>query len=385
MNKVKLWIRQIIKNKGYYIFLTAEVVIVLLILVSMIGKLQAMYATNEIGNAVVDKNVYAFSEYDYYRENTTEVDKCLDKYHVINLPTCFLGMTLNGEEISMLGYSEKLFDVYSPKLEDGEWIDSTKEYEYIPVIVSGDKYQVGECFETKDPQLTFQVVGIISPEEYVLLTGVGGTTGYASLSEVFYKISSDFIVPCDCEHLKCVWKEQIDARAEWSGRLILLPDELANREEEIVKEINQYGYITNVKKMSENYNASNREFCIVNGIVLFVFSMITLAGVGGINNMVEIKNEKRMTIYYMYGFTKRKCMLYTYLSAIIPLILGEFIFIFWYYHGLDETYTVDLLEINIFTFVAAAVYLVILFHITIIPEMIRLGKKDLFALYKQKV
>ena len=385
MNRIRLWIQQIVKNKGYYIFLTAEVVIVLLILVSMIGKLQAMYATKELGNAVVDKNVYAFSEYGYYEDDTTEVEKCFDKYNVINLSTCFLWMTLNGEGISMIAYSEELFDVYSPELEEGDWIQSTKEYEYIPVIAAGDKYQVGECFQTEDPQLTFQVVGIISPEEYVLLTQVGGTTGYANLSEVFYKMTFDFIVPCYCEHLNCVRKEQVDSRGEWWSRLLLLPEELADREEEIVEEINQYGYITNVKKMSENYNASNREFCIVNGIVLFVFSVITLAGVGGINNMVELKNEKRMTIYYMYGFTKRKCMLYTYLSTIIPLVLGECIFIFLYYHGLDETYTIELLEINIYTFVAAAIYLIILFHITIIPEMIRLGKKDLFALYKQKV
>lgn len=385
MNRIRLWIQQIKKNKGYYSFLTAEVLIILLILVSMIGKFQAMYATKELGNAVVDKNVYAFSEYDYYEDDTTEVEKCFDKYNITSLRTCSLTMNPMGKRIYMLGYSEKIFDIYSPKMEDGEWIQSTKEYDYIPVIAVGNKYQVGECFQTENPQLTFQVVGIISSGEYVLLTQVGGTTGYANLSEVFYKMSSGFIVPCDCEHLKCVQKEQVDSRTEWRSRLLLLPEGLADKEEEIVKEINQYGYITNVKKMSENYNASNREFCIVNGIVLFVFSIITLAGVGGINNMVELKNEERMTIYYMYGFTKRQCMLFTYLSTIIPLVLGECIFIFLYYHGLDETYTVDLLEINIYTFVAAAVYLIVLFHITIIPEMIRLGKKDLFALYKQKV
>lgn len=383
MNKFRLWLRQTNKNRSYYIFLTIEVVVISMELLFMIGKLQAVSATKELGNAIVSKNVYTFTEYHYYRDDKSAVDQYLDNYNITSLRTYGLTMKLNGKYISMLGYSEELFDVYSLKVKEGEWIQTDKKYAYIPVIAVGNKYQVGDCFETEEPSYEFQVVGTISPEQYVLIIQGGGTTGYATLEETFFKPSVDFIVPCDGNRLNSVQKDQVDSRTEFSARLLLFPDDAA--EETFVSELSQYGYLTNAQKMSENFTASNKEFYIVNSIVILIFSIIVLAGVGGINNMMELKNEKRMAIYYMYGFSKLECMVYTYLCMILPLVFGEILFTFIYFYGLKDNYDSMLLNINGLTFLLEILYVFVLFHITMIPELLRLRKKDLFGLYRQKV
>ena len=97
-----------------------------------------------------------------------------------------------------------------------------------------------------------------------------------------------------------------------------------------IKMLSDYGAITSVEQMQENYNKSNREFLFTNGIVGIVFLFLTMTGIGGINYIQSKNNDKFYTILFMLGMNKNKRMLIETLntfsvigiSAITMLIFG---------------------------------------------------------------
>ncbi|MFQ6932102.1 MAG: hypothetical protein ACLRR3_14095 [Eubacterium sp.] len=97
-----------------------------------------------------------------------------------------------------------------------------------------------------------------------------------------------------------------------------------------IKMLSDYGAITSVEQMQENYNKSNREFLFTNGIVGIVFLFLTMTGIGGINYIQSKNNDKFYTILFMLGMNKNKRMLIGTLntfsvigiSAITMLIFG---------------------------------------------------------------
>lgn len=383
MKVVRVWINLMKRNILYCLLLVLEVVIVSFILLSMVGKMQAVADTRHIDGIFDKTNSYYFTPYSYYESSSKEINTMLQKTGAKEALVTDVYMNINGEERAGLGYNEEAFDFLNIAPSSGEWIDSRKKYGNIPIICVGDTYNVGDVLHSgTNRKIKFLVVGKISKSQYIMWYKKSASSGKATLSNMLEKAAVDFLVPYECANLKCVTRQDVMEANECGSRLLLFDKMISTK---MQNKICEYGDLTGIEEMCTNYKAENEEYFIVNGIALIIFSLIMFAGIGGINSMMEIRNEKRLTIYYILGCSKRKCMMLELFRAISPMIIGFSLFVVLYTVKGFLFFIDEHITINISTFLFIFIYVLLIYSMTCIPFSIRLGRKNLLDLYKQKV
>lgn len=143
--------------------------------------------------------------------------------------------------------------------------------------------------------------------------------------------------------------------------------------------------MTSVATMMENYATELKLFFTTNCIVLAVFTLLTIAGIGGINSMINIKNENRYIVYFLYGMTMKQCARIEALRS-GSLIVTSYLFLVvgFYLSPIHTWFPINKYKITGGTFLIILIYLSLIYMGTSIPFVAKLGKKEGMKNYKQR-
>ena len=382
MKTLKLSFDLMIKSLKYYTIHIFEIIIVSFILLSLAGKVQSVLQIRSIKNLFAEENSCFFTPYSYFDTDSSEIQSVLEKNDIKQAKIFSLHLNLDNTETFAYGYSEEIIRRLNIVPEQGAWFDIDNSYQAIPVIAIGEQYKIGDILDCKGEQtVSLQIIAVLNRNQFIMYFERSASTGHSSISYLFGKPHAEFIIPYNCENIPSLKKEHVLNAFTQNSQILILPDNIKN---EVSDKIGQYGDITDFSDMKKNFIAENRNYFFVNGIVLIIFSMVTLAGIGGINSMMEIKNERRLTVCYILGMTKKKCMIIEGICFGIIISAGYILFLLLYFFIGYKFFLAENLVINKCTFVLILGYIILIYVITSVPFIIRIKSKELMSLYKQK-
>lgn len=379
------------KNIGSLSILTLQTVITILLLIGLIGKLQMISAAKNVTDAFQNQNAIYFTEYACYRENLPDLTQLFAKKAdtasaKIGEITDLLLKTEKGETIVAYGYNDVMINEASVPLKEGIWFDQAHTSGLIPVIAVGRQYPVGLELSFLHPirhtTVKAVVIGIIDEDTYLPTFNRSGTSDIATLSFFVSTPQFPLIVPYQCANIPSFQKEiTADTSAE-RGRIIITGGQPAlDAAQSLLK---PYGSTVGIDQMALQYHQEIRDHMTTNGIVLLIFSILSIAGIGGVNGMQYLLNERRFVIYYMLGFTQKKCVLTEALRSFI-LILSSFlitVFLYWC-TPVRSLYDSDGFYINAVTFLLIFLFLMILYACSSVAFCLKLGRTDLIQNYQK--
>lgn len=391
MKHIKITFEIIWKNKYTLLLLLLQMLLTTIIFVSLVGKLQYLVSSRASANAFNEYNAYYFNNYLYYDPEVLDLEQILQEQ--INAEwsigeTAILHLqTSDGKMVMAYGYNEPIITLSNIEMHSGTWFAEGEDYGGVPVIAIGDTYKTGDTIEFWNPEqerkTSVKVIGTISPQTYVTAFSSGASQDFAKLYQLIEPAQGDFIVPFECKNIPSVTNADTWMVQRLFGKIIVTEDKMP--QDEIYRVLKPYGTVSNIGIMQENYKHELREYFISNGVVLFVFTLLALAGIGGINSMLNLVNERRYTIYFMHGMTKRNCALVEAMRSGTLILLSYLLFFVLYaITPVGEIFSVQSYTINGLTFLAVLLYMILIYSITAVPFVIKLGKKDLIHLYKQK-
>ncbi|WP_448902398.1 hypothetical protein [Eubacterium sp.] len=366
------------KDVKYFLLIIFEVVVVSIIFMSLIGKIQVIKLNSNFEEELNINDGYYFTRYGYFDQDNEEIQDIFAQNKIKQLKIYDVYLQCNNQNIYACGYTEELLNNYKCKVKKGKWFEN-KKYDYVPAIGIDGIYKVGDEIYCENKKIV--IIGLVDKNQFVINFGKSASSGKASVSNLLQKMQTGIIVPYECTNMSCLTNKDVtDSVAQMSE--IILPDEQLTGNQKNV--INQYGDLTKLNDMVSNYKCENRDFFVTNIIIFVVFILITLAGIGGINCMLEIKNERRITIYYMYGLTKVQCIMIQELRTIMTMIIGYISFILTYFICIKKIFVNEYLLVNAYTFTAIAILIVVIFAFAEVPYIINMAKRDMIEIYTQK-
>ena len=366
------------RDVKYFLLIVFEVIVVSIIFMSLIGKMQVIKLNSNFEDELNVNDGYYFTRYDYFDQDSEKIQEIFVENRIKQLKIYDVYLQCGNQNIYAYGYTEELLNNYKCKVKKGKWFE-TKKYEYIPAIGIEGLYKLGDEFYCENKKIV--IIGIVDKNQFVMNFGRSASSGRASVSNLLQKMQVGIIVPYECTNMSCLEnKDVVDSVEQMSE--IILPDERLTKEQKNI--INEYGDLTKLNKMVDNYKCENRDFFVTHIIIFIIFILITLAGTGGINCMLEIKNEKRITIYYMYGLTKVQCMLIQELRTVMTMIIGYIGFVFTYFIWIKKIFANEYILVNAQTFIAIAILIEVIFACAEVPYLINMANKNMIEIYTQK-
>jgi hypothetical protein len=389
MKILRMTFKIVIINIKSILLLVIQMIVTSLILLALIGKIQYIMQEKDGLSIFNEDNAFYFTPFSYYDMNTFDMDSIIRK----NISTSYeegkisqlLLKNENGTNIVAWGYNDQIIHKSNIKMKFGKWFSKHNNTDYIPVVGIGDTYKTGtvinlECNSNKIQKAL--VIGTISRNTYIPTFNSYSSKGDASLTEIISLPYLELIIPFECSQVPSIQKNDIWDSQVQSSSILIFPSKV--NKETVNESLGCYGAISNINEMTNNYHNEIKEFFITNGIALLIFSLLTLAGIGGVNSMINIKNERRYIIYYLCGFTSKGCAIVEGIRTSFMIALAYVILIILYYFtplkSLYETNEV----INLVTFLLTFIYLILVFCLSSLPFIINLGKKNLILKYKQK-
>lgn len=328
MNTLRIAYRLTKKRKWSLSLLTVEIIICSIVILSTLGKIFYYFETKDLAYSFDGKNIYYFSPYTYYDDFSAE--ELLSQKGFKNVEVCEMHElkieSKSDSAIAVIGYDDIIMKKLKLNIIEGQNISSYTG-DNIPVIAMGNRFRVGDTIVLSDKQIC-EVVGKISEDSSVVRFNASASSGKSSIEEILATVRGcDLIMPYgpNCSYYNN--SEIVKMDFPQDSQMIYCN---GKKYQSAIKMLSDYGAITSVEQMQENYNKSNREFLFTNGIVGIVFLFLTMTGIGGINYIQSKNNDKFYTILFMLGMNKNKRMLIETLntfsvigiSAITMLIFG---------------------------------------------------------------
>lgn len=392
MNRVFiLTVRMINKDRWSYVLLVFELVLTSIIFLPFIGKLQAEMATKDIVNVFNDCNACYFNPYEFFDVEKNDIKKMIQEEGCSNLELGEISdislKTGDGERLIAYGYNDTIIDFVTLSLSQGSWFGKHEKGEYIPIISINSKLKMNEVIEFTNVDNTSKVkgkvIGVMNREEYVMTFNSGGSNDFARLSNFISAPEADIIVPYQCKNYISFSKKNIEEFRCQTGKILITKEKKSL--DKIIKICHQYGSVSKISKMKENYQRDQRDFYITNGVVLAVFSLLSLAGIGGFNGIQSILHERLFTIYYMLGLSKKRCMMMEGLRTFLLLVVSfGSVLILFYLLKFNQVFNADEYRINGITFGIVFLYLCLICLISSVGYVEKLARKNLIQVYKQK-
>lgn len=389
MNILQLSIRLIWKRKYTYLLLMFQMIVSTIIFVSLVGKMQNIVDSRNVANIFNSENSLYFTPYTYYDTNEFDINEVLKKDCNYRIGKVFnLNFkTEHSESVFAYGYNDTIIDYTNIELVKGEWFNKDKQYKYIPIISVGQKYPVGHIISLQTLQnnksFNCQVIGTIKENEYITTFMSGGSKGNASLENIVSNANADFIVPFNCNQYLSFGENDMEFYNNNYGNIIIYEksDEL-----KICSKLSQFGEVSKIEEMIENFRNDNRDYFLSNGIVLIIFTMLCIAGIGGINSMLNIENKRRFSLYFMCGMTSKMCGLVEGLRSGVVVITSYIISIcIFKYTNCVNLFPPNLYSINSETFFYIMIYMAIIYAITSVAFIMKYKKQNLIEIYRENI
>lgn len=385
MRTIILAFKLIKKRKNSIVFMTLELVVSAIVLIALIGQLTVDAHIQDITKIIQNSNCVFFTPYDYYTPDFFVQNfmnkKWKNKVSVESIHD-LVCKKQNGGEIQALGYGDKLLEGMNIPMESGKWF-SPEEMgtEYIPVVSVGKQWKVGDNIEFRDGTKG-KVIGRVKLEQAMLNLSQGSSDGGESFSQfVGYYKKSLIIIPYKSKNYMNPSKEIFQMDVKEDSNLIYFQENINKKE--LKKELRKYGNVSFVPEMKNNYEEEKMQTMIVDGVEVFVFSILTAVGILGINGIESIKNERTYTILYMLGLDAKRCMIVEGINTCIVflislgIIYGGYDYIIAY--ALGDGVNIQRVPVILLTFM----YLFIIYVCTANGSIRKAGRCNIIDLYKR--
>lgn len=365
------------QRKVSLILLMGEIIISSLLLVGILGELVYLWKSADIANTFKNTNSYYFTPFTYYSPDF-EMHECLhnaqkDAVKIGEVRDLFLKLK-SGEYVTVLAYNPLILSNMNIEMESGMWITSEdKGASPIHLVAIGNRYQIGD-------EITFSngvqgyVIGTIREDSYLIRMMNSASSGKASLNSFVSQATDiDFIIG---------YNDQFEENAILNNsRVIEIAD--STMEKEIIDKLKKYGNISSIYEMEQNFKQNNREYFIVNGILLFVFSFLTIVGIFGTNGIWYIKNQKNYTIYYMLGLSNQKCRILEAINTFLVIGLSYSVFLVLYEMFFKKYLLLQASEWKLWILISLFFYYIAIYGLTSVVFIKKAGKNDIMDLYKR--
>ena len=371
-----------------------QIIVTLYILTGFTGQIQYLYKASGITGAFSDCEALYFFPYSNNDPKDTVVNvlKENDINDVSVGEALDIDININGRTELVTAYNSVTLEYAAIELKTGKWITEYKNTDAIPVVSADPEYCTGDRFKITDKSGVEHdafVCGQISNDSYILSFTQSGSPSVSELSFFVSHPDRPFIVPYCCDDI-CSVTDEFDMFPVDNGPLssgygkLVLPGSIADKEQ-ISSLIKMYGTVTDIRVMAENYDKFNRNDLMITGIILFMFSVLTITGIGGVNGLQSRINKRYYVIWYMTGLKTGECALIEFCRVAV-LAVSSFIcyFVIYYFTPLKEVMDMDGIVINAFTFLISFVFILLLFCITSLGYVIKLGRGNIMLNYKNQ-
>lgn len=379
------------KNIGSLALLTLQAVITILILIGLVGKVQMVSSARNVTDTFQNQNGFYFTEFACYHDTLPDLTQLLAQKAETSSArvgeiTDLLLQNERGEPVAAYGYNDTMIETAKIPLTEGVWFPQAQLTDQIPALAVEGQYQVGDALTFLHPKthaaIKAVVIGTIAGDAYIPTFNRSGTADVVTLSFFVSTPQFPLIVPYHCAGIPSFQEEMAtDASAE-RGRIIMADHQAAATAAQ--EKLKSYGSSVSIEQMALQYRQEIRDHMLTNGIVLLVFSVLSMVGIGGMNGTQYLFNEKRFIIYYMLGLTQKKCMLIEALRSFALILSSFFItFLLYWITPVRDLYSPESFQINAFTFLLIFLFLLIIYACTSIAFFLKLGRKDLIQNYRQ--
>ena len=375
------------------IVLMIQIAVTILIFLGFIGKLQYISSKSGIAETFNSSKALYYTPFSFTSQDIS-AEKIIKDNSLNDLEIgCVNHMVIKSNDnlYLCLGYNDAIIERCNLKLSSGKWFNEYDNTGTIPIISLNNSFSLNDTITLEDnneKKYEAVVIGSISPDDYVIEFNHSGSKNVVSIEFFAQKSQAAFIVPYNSKKLPTVTddfdhKHLIDDSPGFVGELLFCKEKSDNVT--IEKAFSEYGEITDIDQMIENYKRDVKFDFISNGIILFVFTLLTAAGIGGINGMQSRLDRRNYIIYYMLGANKKECAAIEFLRMFSIATTGFFIAIFLYnISSIRNLLYSSEIMINISTFCLSFIYIIFIFCIVSMKYVIDLGKGSLIDHYKNQ-
>lgn len=238
--------------------------------------------------------------------------------------------------LSVKSYDDSLIDLYTPKLQNGKWLNSiSSDYEYsrIPAVIYQNNYSfnvgdtfegVAKTYENKDFNVCFEVIGIIDSDTMIFGNSNEPLNNHLSFYEtpasIFdYEIESDESVIMAIVPNRIITDSNIVAFYDASNAIVTYDDGISNKDVMLnTSELNmRYGgfseNIWTIREKSLNYVKS--QLLMLLPIVICISILAIISGIC-VSAIITKRNLKKYVIFYICGINWNRCMLICFFNSI---------------------------------------------------------------------
>lgn len=377
--------RDMWKHKGAYVLLTLELLLVAILFLSFFSRLQGVYASSDVRNAFNTEHMYYYTQYLYINQDLKDIisSDLREKIEIAEIPTIVISDS-NKEEYIGYGYSDRIIDACQYKMSEGIWFH---EYQgnNIPVISLDPNIKVGEIIQLKEkPNLYhLEVIGYMDSSSYILNFHGGASNNQASLNSFVSHPNSQLLVPYNSQRFLSVKKDVIKLKDSGLQRMVFIEDEMDA--EKFLNQCHDYGSVSSVSKMKENYEMDIKNDFIVNGIVLIVFTILSITGLIGFNGIQNAIHERDYLIYYFLGGDNHQFVIIEMLKNFFVLAASFLLFLILYKKmDIFEYSSSELGVIDLKTIIVTFCFLAMICVGTSLWYIRKLLKKQWIRAYKLK-
>lgn len=369
-----------------------QTTITILLLILIIGRIQFVQATLNISSTFSGENAFYFMPYQYINASF-DLREMLNKSAFSSYKLGEIGNLCFSDEsdniVTAYGYNDIIIDSCHISLNSGLWFNELpSDFPAVPAIAIGDSYSIGDTLTLKTyadqtPYLV-KIIGTISTNSHVISFDESASKGASSTECFITPPQYSLILPYDSSHFNSIQKTvnpNYRFLEQSLANIIIFEEGYKNND--ISTFLSLYGHTTYIMDMLSNYNASLSEELLTYGIVCFVFTILTIVGIGGNNGIQNMLNEHEFVVYFMLGATQKRCVqieaIRGSLLILFSLILSLLIYILF-----PAIYPVDSFFITPLTFLFVIIYLLCIYFITSGIFLFRLGRKNIIFAYKQR-
>lgn len=322
---IKLFVltgKEIWRKKYVYFLMSLELVLIAILFLLFSGKLEGAVKSYKICNAFEGKNAYYFGKYVFFEK---DVENIASGVKIEKVPKFYYDLENAGECIAY-GYDDYMMKICHYPMSEGIWFD---QYEgtNIPVISLDKTIKCGEIISLSNGQ-KLEVIGYLDQDSYIINFHGMSSDGQGTLDQIVSHPDAQLIVPYQSSKFTEISKGNIEENFD-TGNFILLIDNPA-KEKKIVKKFKEYGRISSISVMEQNYKKDLRAEFIINGILLTVFFIVCVVGLIGYNEVRLEENRRRMKIYRLNGAKKMYFMISECMINIIILTVSFLLFLLAY-------------------------------------------------------
>ena len=325
-----LALKEIWKYKWSYIVQVFELIIIAILFLTMVSKLQGVQESNNTRNAFNADNMYYYSQYQYITKDLKDVldSELLNQIEIEEIFDVTLA-TDNGDYYMAYAYSDRIINACTYDIKEGIWLN---EYtgDNIPVISLNENIPVGKVIQITTQKKTYslEIVGYMERDSYILNFCGGASNDSADLSDFISHPTYDLIVPYNCSNVNAIADDAIEEADKAPNCMIFFEDE--SLVEKVLSECGDYGSVSSVAIMKKNFEEDVKLEMLLNGIVLFVFSVLSISGIVGFNGIQSAIHERDYLIYYFVGGENRNFVLMEVIKNVIVLGASFSIFMLMY-------------------------------------------------------